>query len=84
MLAAVELAMLVDGVAHHVERCLPSALRADDGAMLASCFDACSHELALFISLQSYKKISLYARPKFLLGADFYDLTTFCLFDHSN
>ena len=43
MLAAVELAMFVDGVALHVERCLLSALRADDGAMFTFQINSSCH-----------------------------------------
>ena len=33
---------------------------------------------------QSYKISPKLARPKSPLRSDFYDLTTFCLYDHSN
>ena len=61
MLAAIDLALVVDGVAQYVERRLPSALRADNGAMLAIRFDACCHKLICnnrsFVSVKNLGKI---------------------------
>ena len=45
MLAAVDLALVVNGVELHVELCLLSALRADDGAMLVIRFNFSCHIL---------------------------------------
>ena len=65
MLAAVELAMLVDGVAHQVERRIASALRADDGAMLAIQFDTSCH---IFMSLPLYIIYIMNSEPCPALG----------------
>ena len=53
MLAAVNFSLVVDGVAHQVERRIASALRADDGAILAIRFDTSCHIL-IFLTINFF------------------------------